>query len=171
MARRFPHLHEIASEIPPLDPNADIHLLLGRDAPELLKVREFRNGPKGSPWAQKLSLGWTIIGQMCLDFVGGPAHMLTCCTSLLSANDGEPWDKHMEPECYEFIPCPNQFRIKENFVKRGGYPENDVFCTTREDNNVSLSCEDRKFIEIMETGIHKIKCLKVKQASLGHCLP
>ena len=33
MARRFPHLHEIASEIPPLDPNADIHLLLGRDAP------------------------------------------------------------------------------------------------------------------------------------------
>ena len=61
MARRFPHLHEIAGEIPPLDPNADIHLLLGRDAPELLKVREFKNGPKGAPWAQKLSLGWTII--------------------------------------------------------------------------------------------------------------
>ena len=62
MARRFPHLQEIANEIPPLDGTANIHLLIRRDAPELLKVREFRNGPKGTPWAQKLSLGWTIIG-------------------------------------------------------------------------------------------------------------
>ena len=155
MARRFPHLHEIAGEIPPLDPNADIHLLLGRDAPELLKVREFKNGPKGAPWAQKLSLGWTIIGQMCLDIVGGPAHVLACRTSLLSANNGEPWKKHMEPEHYELIPCPNQFRIKESFSERREDPENDIFRTTREDNDVSLSCEDRKFIEIMETGINK----------------
>ena len=51
MARRFPHLQEIANEIPPLDETANIHLLIGRDAPELLKVREFRNGPKGTPWA------------------------------------------------------------------------------------------------------------------------
>ena len=155
MARRFPHLHEIAGEILPLDPNADIHLLLGRDAPELLKVREFKNGPKGAPWAQKLSLGWTIIGQMCLDIVGGRAHVLACRTSLLSANNGEPWKKHMEPEHYELIPCPNQFRIKESLPERRGDPENDIFRTTREDNDVSLSCEDRKFIEIMETGINK----------------
>ena len=72
MAKRFPHLQEIANEIPPLDGTANIHILIRRDAPELLKVREFRNGPKGTPWAQKLSLGWTIIGQMCLDLVGGP---------------------------------------------------------------------------------------------------
>ncbi|KAK3731876.1 hypothetical protein QZH41_000340 [Actinostola sp. cb2023] len=38
VARRFRHLRDIASEIPPLDENADIHLLIGRDAPELLKV-------------------------------------------------------------------------------------------------------------------------------------
>ena len=56
MARRFPHLQEIANEIPPLVGIANIHLLISRDAPEL-KVREFRNGPKGTPWAQKLSLG------------------------------------------------------------------------------------------------------------------
>ena len=49
MARRFPHLREIANEIPPLDETANIHLLIGRDAPELLKVWEFRNGPKGIP--------------------------------------------------------------------------------------------------------------------------
>ena len=43
MARRFSHLEDIANEIPPFDSNANIHLLIGRDAPELLKVREFRN--------------------------------------------------------------------------------------------------------------------------------
>ena len=81
--------------------------------------------------------------------------MLACRTSLLSANNGEPWKKHMEPKHYESIPCPNQFRIKERFSERRDDPENDIFRTTREDNDVSLSCEDRKFIEIMKTGINK----------------
>ena len=33
--------------------------------------------------------------------------------------------------------------------------EGDVFQTTREDNDVSLSWEDRKLLEIMEANIHK----------------
>jgi len=71
MARKFPYLQEIANEVPPFDSKANIHLLIGRDAPELLKVREFRNGVKGAPWAQRFTLGWTITGQMCLDLTGG----------------------------------------------------------------------------------------------------
>ena len=62
MARRFSHLKEIADEIPPCDPKASVEILIGRDAPELLKIRASRNGPKGAPWAQKLDLGWTISG-------------------------------------------------------------------------------------------------------------
>lgn len=57
IARRFPHLQEIAEEIPSFDVNAGVHILIGRDAPELLKVRAFKNGPRGAPWAQKLDLG------------------------------------------------------------------------------------------------------------------
>ena len=57
IAREFPHLKEIADQIPPLDPNANVEILIGRDAPELLKIRASRNGPKGAPWAQKLKLG------------------------------------------------------------------------------------------------------------------
>jgi hypothetical protein len=49
LVRKFPHLQEIAREIPPLDPKAQIHLLIGCDAPEILKVRAFKNGPKGAP--------------------------------------------------------------------------------------------------------------------------
>ena len=48
MARRFPQLQEIAKEIPLLDSTAGIHLLIGRDSPELHKVREFKKGPKGA---------------------------------------------------------------------------------------------------------------------------
>lgn len=92
MARRFPHLQEIANEIPPFDSNADVHLLIGRDAPELLKVREFRNGPRGAPWAQRLTLGWTIIGQMCLDLAGGRVHALVRRTNVRSMNELSHWN-------------------------------------------------------------------------------
>ena len=152
MARRFPHLSDIANEVPQLDGNAEIHLLIGRDAPELLKVREFRNGPKGAPWAQKKSLAWTIIGQMCLDLVGGPVHVRACRTSLLAAGPGE---KSTETNNYEFLPCPNQFTVKESFLEQKRDITDNVFITSREDNDVSLSCEDRKFLDIMETGVHK----------------
>ena len=52
MAKRFPHLIDIAQEIPYPDESAKIQLLIGQDALELLKVREFKNGPRGAPWAQ-----------------------------------------------------------------------------------------------------------------------
>lgn len=86
MARRFSHLRDIANEIPQLHENAEIDLLIGRDAPELLKVREFRNGPKGTSWAQRISLGWTVIEQMCLDLAGAPVHVRACRISLLAAD-------------------------------------------------------------------------------------
>ena len=57
MARQFPQLKKIAEEIPPYDPKAKVEILIGRDTPELLKIRESKNGPKGAPWAQKLDLG------------------------------------------------------------------------------------------------------------------
>jgi len=72
---QYPHLSDIADEIPPLDDQAQVQLLIGRDAPELLKVRAFKNGLKGAPGAQKLVLGWTISGQACLDLTDGPIHV------------------------------------------------------------------------------------------------
>ena len=54
IARRFDHLKTIAHEIPPLDTQAKVQILIRRDAPQLLKVRAFKNGPRGAPRAQKL---------------------------------------------------------------------------------------------------------------------
>ena len=106
MARRFDHLQDISEEIPPLDENAGIHILIGRDAPELLKVRAFKNGAAGAPWAHRLDLGWTITGQMCLDLAGGPAHVIARRTALYPTY-GEP----QEPEL-ALSPCPNKLTVK-----------------------------------------------------------
>ena len=110
MAKSFPHLIDIAQEIPSPNESAKIQLLIGQDAPELLKVREFRNGPRGAPWAQQLALGWTISGQMCLDFPSGPAHVLTRLTSLSTATEK---NRETGDGSYELVPCPNQFKVEE----------------------------------------------------------
>lgn len=62
----FPHLQSVADKIPPLDDSAPILLLLGRDILSLHKVREQRNGPQNSLYAQRLDLGWVIVGELCL---------------------------------------------------------------------------------------------------------
>lgn len=158
LARRFPHLQGIADEIPPFDSDANIHLLIGRDAPELLKVRDFRNGPRGAPWAQRLTLGWTITGQMCLDLAGGPVHALVRHTNLRSVNEIASLElrpSQSDTESLELVPCPNRFKIKESLTEQEERLMENIFHTSQEDNVTSLSCDDRKFLNTMEIGIHK----------------
>ena len=50
IAKQFNNLRDISEEIPPFDNEAKIQLLIGRNTPELLKVKSFRNGPNGTPW-------------------------------------------------------------------------------------------------------------------------
>ncbi|KAK3752635.1 hypothetical protein QZH41_000499 [Actinostola sp. cb2023] len=150
IANRFDHLRGIAEEIPPLDNQADVQLLIGRDAPELLKVRAFKNGPKGAPWAQKLDLGWTITGQVCLNRIGGPVHVSTKHTAVFTP------DVANENVQLEVSPCPNHFQVKESFGEHTRKSiENDVYHTTASDNEPSHSLEDRRFLEIMQENIHK----------------
>ena len=155
IARRFDHLKNIANEIPPLNEQAKIQLLIGRDAPELMKVRASKNGPKGMPWAQKLDLGWTISGQVCLNRVGGPVHISARRTTIW-APDQTPHASDPTTQEFEMSTCPNLFEVKERY----GEPTkkeilNDVFHTTEYDNEVDMSLEDNRFLRIMEEGIHK----------------
>ena len=50
----------------PLDNRAQILLLIGRDLMEAHHVIDHRIGPKGSPYAQRLKLGWVVVGETCL---------------------------------------------------------------------------------------------------------
>lgn len=69
-AQHHAHLKSIACKIPHLDPEAQILLLLGRDILQVHKVREHRNGPPNAPYAQRVDLGWVVVGNVCL----GAAH-------------------------------------------------------------------------------------------------
>ena len=161
MARQFPHLKEIAEEIPPYDPKAKIEILIGRDAPELLKIRASKNGPKGAPWVQQLDLGWTVSGQMCSDRVGGPVHISAHRTAVEYSDKhlDLPWSSqatHRSPKQQEVTPCPNQFNIKEKYAGKREIGA-VLFQTTPDDNMMSMSQEDKRFLEIMEMEIHKNK--------------
>jgi hypothetical protein len=122
--KQFPHLRDIAEEIPPVDENARIHLLFGRDAPRLVKVKAFRNGPRGTPWGHKLSLGSTIIGQVCLDRQDGPVHITTERTFIRDPPREKdtflPRPKSMNTSANEnakpqWQPCLNKFVVKEAY--------------------------------------------------------
>ena len=153
MAMQFSHLKEVPKEIPlTMDPQAKVEIRIGRDTPELLKVRESRNGPKGAPWAQRLDLGWTISGQMCLDRVGGPIHISVRRTAV------EYPDKLLalhfcSSTKHKVVPCPNHFKVKEKYAEREEIA--DVFRTTPEDNMPSMTQDERSFMQIMNAGTRK----------------
>ena len=71
-------------------------------------------------------------------------HVRACRTSLLAADLEE---KSTETNHYEFLPCPNQFTVRENFLEQKRDIMDNVFITSREDDDVRLFCEDRKFLD------------------------
>ena len=164
--KHYPHLEEVSKEIPPLDQEAKIGMLIGRDAPELLKVRAFKNGPKGAPWAQKLALGWTVSGQMCHDRVGGPVHISARSTVIqlppptlvieprIQHEEGAHANLETHPG-FRTVTCPNYFEVKDEIKEHSEKTKSDVYRTTPEDNEIGLSWIDRQFLHIMEKGIHK----------------
>ncbi|VDI05254.1 Hypothetical predicted protein [Mytilus galloprovincialis] len=97
------HLQEIADYIPEIDETAPIVLLIGRDLLEAHHVIEQLKGPTYSPYAQKLSLGWVIVGETCLNQFHRPDTVTVNKTYLLR-NGRSSICK----------PCPNNIEIKEN---------------------------------------------------------
>lgn len=61
------HLKRIAPHISKLDPDAEMMILLRRDMIRVHKVREQINGPHNKPFAQRLDLGWVILGEVSTD--------------------------------------------------------------------------------------------------------
>jgi len=90
------------SNILPLDPDSNILLQIERDLTEAHHVHEQRTGPRNSPFAQRLSLGWVILGEVCL----GKAHKSDAVnvdeTCIL---------KHGRPSTFQ--QCQNNFVVKE----------------------------------------------------------
>ncbi len=156
IAHRFNHLKSIAHEIPEIDPDAQILLLLGRDIIQVHKVRKQLNGPNQAPFAQKLDFGWVVVGNVCFGSAHKPSKVDVFRTNIL--HNGRP--SFCEP-------CPNQIRVKEKLSNKDHAvssqgchlysttcPEdllgNDIFKRTQDDEKVAPSIEDRVFMELMD---------------------
>ena len=158
-ALHHPHLKNISHLIPELDPNAQILMLLGRDIIRVHKVHKQISGPNNAPYAQKLDLGWVIVGNVCLVVVHKTITVNAFYTN--TTERGRPT---------LFQPCPNLFNIKERScgiqIPYHNTPqlsdrsncESDhlgfcVFEQTKNDNQVSPSIQDNAFMKIMEEGM------------------
>ncbi|XP_040209626.1 uncharacterized protein LOC120940698 [Rana temporaria] len=155
-ARHYPHLSHIADYIPPLNKDVKILILLGRDVPRVHKIRELCNGPDDAPQAQKLDLGWVIIGEVCLD----QSHKLLDVAS------------YKTNVVYRSMKCPSHYYAKERLDFKNKVPYqalqginckltsqkdlgDSVYQTTCDDNKIAPSVEDKEFIKIMDEEFFK----------------
>ncbi|KAL2082436.1 hypothetical protein ACEWY4_022254 [Coilia grayii] len=151
-----PHLAKIAEHIPELDPTAEILLLLGRDIIRAHKVREQINGHLNAPFAQRLDLGWVLVGEVCL----GNTHKPEVSTYRTTV-----FDCH-RPSLLQ--PCTSFLHVKEEFhgkeprshvsgptrVKEDRLGQN-VFDRTEQDNKLAPSVEDEIFLKIMDKEVYR----------------
>ncbi|XP_026184465.1 uncharacterized protein LOC113143190 [Mastacembelus armatus] len=166
IAQHHPHLLSVADKIQTVDHQAPILLLLGRDILRVHKVREQINGPNNAPYAQRLDLGWVIVGDVCLGKAHRPAVVNVYKTHTL--DNGRP---------SYFEPCPNMIHVKENSdyttqqcsptVLSGiqasniGQPTDilghSVFDRTKGDGKLALSIEDTTFLALMDDEVYQNK--------------
>ena len=125
---------------------ADILLLISRDAKEAHQLVEQVVGPTISPFAQRLKIGWVVVGEMCL----GSSHKKIYLTP-----EGRPT---------VFPPCANKFEIceltdcllytKPQKSDSKDLPS-DVFMQTELDNAVGHAIEETKFLNLMNKELNK----------------
>ncbi|XP_038077337.1 uncharacterized protein LOC119745185 [Patiria miniata] len=123
----YDHLKGV--NIPEIDNNCTATLLIGRDVSEAHHVLEQRIGPPDTPFAQKLKLGWVIVGEVCLQGIHKGDNHRSKISSLRTQVlfTGRP--TFLEP-------CPNEFQVKHLF-------DNDS-------DGVSLSIQEKQFVDLMK---------------------
>ncbi|XP_052063923.1 uncharacterized protein LOC127703909 [Mytilus californianus] len=137
IAQAHPHLQSIAHMIPHLDKDAEILLLIGRDAVEAHHILEQRLGSHNQPFAQKLKMGWVIVGETCLDGAHYPSTVNAMKTFV--QQDGRP---------SIFEPCDNSIHISEKL-------STSLFKLEPDDNRQGMSIEDKKFMRLMSDEIQQ----------------
>ena len=146
IASLFPHLQNIASQIPALNDDAEILLLLGRDLSSVHHVHDQIIGSDDAPFAQRLGLGWVIVGQVCLGSVHHADDVNCNKTYLLPSG-----------RTSLFQPCSSNLKVVENLEIPGcsGFDAENLFVKTKHDDEVGMSVEDREFLDVMKEKMKK----------------
>lgn len=109
------------------------------------QVQGQATGPSSSLLAQQLSLGWVIIGDVCLDGRHKPSDLSVLKTNIQHDGRGTI-----------FTPCQNSLYVKVQDPPNYGssqtldFKGDNVFYTDRHDKKVGNSVEDREFLLLMD---------------------
>jgi hypothetical protein len=143
VARNFHYLQEIADKIPEYDPEVPIGLLIGRNLLEAHHIQKQLLGPKDAPFAQKVGLGWVIIGDVCLNKRHHPELEANKVSSLKTniTRDGRT---------SIFTPCTSYLKVTDNSHHPG-----DIFEQSKDDNEVGWSTDDRQFLSLMSENMFR----------------
>ncbi|XP_060618498.2 uncharacterized protein [Anolis sagrei] len=128
VVQAHPHLKGIQDLIPALDLETDIVMIIGADCPILFRVSNQIEGPKGSPIAQKLPLGWTVLGPVCLNKMFQP---VTKRPSLMQG-----CASHISVCCQGVIP-----------------DYSSIFEVTERDEQTAFSKDEQRFLEMMNNQV------------------
>lgn len=137
VVKHHPHLQDLP--LAPMNPQAEILLLIGRDLLEAHYVLSQRLGPKNSPFALQLKLGWVVIGDVCINKSHKPSTINVLKTNIVTCERQSI-----------FQPCPNSFHLKEDIASCRDDVGFHIFERNRDDDEVGISVEDRQFLRIMD---------------------
>lgn len=151
-----PHLQRVAERIPPVDPDAPILILLGRDILRVHKVREQINGPHSAPYAQILNLGWVIVGDICLGTTHKPSNVKT---HVLSNGRTSSPNKILVKETLSqssHLGCSPASCTQEECLSGSiDMLGSAVFERTTEDEKSALSVDDQVFLDLMDREVYQ----------------
>ena len=145
VAQAHPHLSRIADQLYPLQ-QVGIELLIGRDLLEAHHVHDQIVGPRDTPFAQKLSLGWVIVGDVCLEGRHRPS-VTVMKTHVQSDGRGT---------IFESCGSTLHIEVLSPFAEqRQELNTDDFFQITKDDDKTGTSVEDREFISMMNNSFRK----------------
>ncbi|XP_028996228.1 uncharacterized protein LOC114849211 isoform X1 [Betta splendens] len=166
IAHHHPHLLPVVDKIQPVDQHAPILLLLGRDILRLHKVREQINGPSNAPYAQRLDLGWVIVGEVCL----GKAHRSAEVSVYRTHTIDNGRESYFKP-CQSFIDVKENYGLKPQrhipsaanhvdtttIVHDTDNLGKSVFDRSKCDDKLALSVDDKTFLNLMASEVYQNK--------------
>ena len=140
VTRHYEHLRDV--NLPAADDDASILLLIGRDLPEVHHILDQRTGPRSTPFAQKLHLGWVVIGNVCLGKTHPPS---------VYANVNRTVLENGRPTIFES--CERKLTLDEK--QSGEDIGHGVFVRSQNDEMIGYSVEDKMFLDTMDREFSK----------------
>ena len=184
MARKWPHLEEIADRLMPLS-TCEVGLLIGYNCPRALFPREVIAPVNDGPYAQRTDLGWGIVGivdsKQCNESDCDPigiSHRVLACEVQAPVTFDKNWCRDQDMTYDKYWCLSEQELFNESDLKSLKYLEQESvqFClntSTREvspseivrlfemdfiekgPNEVTYSQDDLQFLSILRDGIHQ----------------